>query len=234
MKSMRLCFLRSFMVLFIGIAFVSCDEPTLEIPFFQISQVSVYEKGPVRTHMTYGYRGLSEYQVYIDDSHACTSTVKYSSGNIYCVINDVAYDIKLSNTKGGTRAENITATNTKTGGRLYYVEYEYDDLGRIWRARIDGIGDRPAYTHYVYENNGITIDDVGTSYRIELSSEKNKGYVCNVLDYSNAPYTCSYVINPHLYYLNIYGTPVDILPYGYEISYSNGNISRVGHHTYKY
>ena len=233
-KSMRLFFTRSLLALTIGFALVSCDEGILEIPFYEFSKVSKHEKDSLCTHMSYGNKGLSEFKVYINDSYISTSLVRYAAGNIYCVIKGVAYDIKLSNTKGGIRAETITASEESTRARMYSVEYEFDHLGRLFRARINGVADRPVYTHYIYDNNGITIDDVGTSYRIDLSSEKNKGYVCNVLDYSGATFTCKYVINPNLYFLNIYGAPVETLPVGFEVSYDNNNLARVGNQTYEY
>jgi hypothetical protein len=231
---MRLFFTKSFLALFVGFAFVSCDEAILEIPYYPFSQVSKYEKDSLRTHMSYGIKGLSDISVYIDDSHISTSAVRYKTGSISCVINGFEYDIKLSNTKGGIRAEMITVSDAKTKARSYSVEYEYDHLSRLVLARINGVAEHPAYTHYIYDSNGITIDDAGTYFRIDLSSENNKGYVCNVLDYSNAHFTCTYVINPNLYFLNIYGTPVETLPVGHDVVYHNDNLSRVGNHSYEY
>ena len=231
---MRLFFKNILVALFIGFAFVSCDENILEIPYYEFSQVSRYEKDSLCTHMSYGNKGLSEFSVYINDSYISTSSVRYSAGNIYCVINERAYDIKLSNTKGGIRAEMITVLEEHTRARYYSVEYEYDHLGRLKLARINGVADQPVYTHYIYDSNGITVNDASTYYRIDFSSEKNQGYVCNVLDYSNAHFTCKYVIDPNLYFLNIYGAPVEFLPAGYDITYSDNNLSRVGNQTYEY
>ena len=235
MKSMRLLFTKGLLVLFAGVVFMSCEEASLEIPYYHFSKVTKYEKDSLRTHIAYGDKGLSEYKVYINDIHTYTSSVRHSPGKIYCVIDGVAYDIQLSNTKGGTRAESVRAINEHNGARLYYVEYEYNEQGRLWRARIDGVQDTPVFVHYWYENNSVVIDDVGKEYRVELSTEKNKGYVCNVMDYSNATYTCKYVVNPHLYFLNIYGAPIETLPSGRDVEYdSNDNLSRVGNYYYEY
>ena len=70
-------------------------------------------------------------------------------------------------------------------------------------------------------------------YEIQLGSEENTGHVYNVLGYAGAPLTTQYVFNPELYFLNIYGKPVDLLPQGMEVSRS-GNSMRIGQHYYEY
>jgi hypothetical protein len=80
----------------------------------------------------------------------------------------------------------------------------------------------------------MTIQEAGgRQYSIDLSNEENTGYVCNVFGYVNAPLTNQYVINPDLYFLNIYGKPIDKLPGGHEIVRS-GKTLRVGTHIYEY
>ena len=235
MKTVYLFFAKSLLFFFIGVMFVSCGEVSLEIPYYQFAQVSKYEKDSLRTHMRYNNEGLSGYDVYIHDSHVSSSSVRYSSGKIYCEINGISYDIKLSNTRGGIRAESVSATNS-SGARLYDVEYWYDDLGRLEKARVDGVASIPGYMHYEYEGNTIIIDDFGVEYRLELSSNENKGYVCNVLDYADAHFTSNYVINPNLYFLNIYGTPIDKLPHGHQVMHSDDNsrLVSVGKYSYEY
>jgi len=53
-----------------------------------------------------------------------------------------------------------------------------------------------------------------STYTLRLAPEKlrNTGYVCNVLRAVGAPLTNQYALNPDLYYLGIYGTPVKLLP----------------------
>jgi len=237
MSKVHLFFTRSLCLFIISLIIVSCNEASEPIPYVPIAKVSGYEKDSVRAHMRYGNLGLSTYDMYINDSHVSSSDVKYSPGSIYCVINGIAYSIKLSNSRGGVRAESVNATTTE-GSRLFYVEYWYDSLGRLDMARVDGVAEKPAYCHYSYEANSIIIDDFGTEYKLDLSSEENIGYVCNVIDYSGAPLTSTYIINPNLYFLNIYGTPSEKLPKGHTVTRSgsgdNMRLSRVGRYYYEY
>lgn len=234
MKKVCLFFTKSlFAVALTCVVFVGCDEGSLEIPSYQFSHVSKCERDSVKTLMTYGSKGLSEYNMYVYDNLVCKTNVSYSSSRISCTIHGVSYDIQLANTKGGARAESVMATVNKA--RLYSILYRYDTEGRLVQADIEGVADNVVYTHYKYDGNTIIIDDVGTEYRINLSSEDNIGYVCNVLDYADAPYTSKYVINPDLYFLNIYGTPVSKLPYGHDVVFCDGKkLSRVGKYYYEY
>lgn len=234
MKKVHLFFIKGLFVAFACVMFVGCDEGSLEIPNYQFSRVSKCERDSVKTLMTYGSKGLSEYSLLVNDALVCKASVGYSSSKIFCTINGISYDIQLSNTKGGARTEGVLAT--VNGARLYNTQYWYDGAGRLIKACIEGVGPQPVYTHYKYEEGCVVIDDVGTEYRINLSLEDNLGYVCNVLDYADAPYTSNYVINPDLYFLNIYGTPVAQLPYGHEIERCNNNLnlSRVGKYSYEY
>ena len=236
MKKMYLFCVRSLFVALVSVVLTGCGEQSLEIPYFKFANVSKYERDSIKTIVSYDRERVSEYNMYVSDSLVRKISVIYSLGSIHCVTDDVAYEISLSNTRGGMRAESINVTTVNGNARLYYIEYEYDDEGRLWRARLDGVDTHPIYNHYRYEGNTIIIDDAGTEYRVELSSEKNLGYVCNVLDYANAPITSKYIINPDLYFLNIYGAPVDRLPYGYDVTYTNNssNLSRVGKYYYEY
>ena len=236
MKNLHLFVIKGLLVAFSFTMFISCDEGSLEIPYYEFSRISKYERDSLKTFVTYGVNDrLSGYEIYIHDSLAYKSTVQYSYTTINCVIDDVLYNVQLSNTRGGLRAENMNAF-ASSGSRLYYVEYEYDDEGRLWRARLDGIDTKSIYSHYKYEGNTIIIDDAGTEYRLSLSSEENLGYVCNVLDYAEAPITSKYIINPDLYFLNIYGAPIEKLPYGHAVTRCNNgkNLSRVGKYFYEY
>lgn len=234
MKKVGLFLTKSMFAAMVCTVFVGCDESSLEIPYYEFSHVSKCERDSVKMLMTYGSQGLSEYSLYVNDDPVCQSIVRYSSSKIFCTIQDVSYDIQLANTRGGTRIESVLATVDKA--RLYNVVYRYDTEGRLVQADIEGVADEVVYTRYWYEENAIRIDDVGTEYRIDLSSDRNLGYVCNVLDYAGAPYTSKYVINPDLYFLNIYGTPIERLPYGFEIERCNNNqkLSRVGKYFYEY
>ena len=236
MKKKYLFIVKSLSVFFACIIFFSCEEKSIEVPYFQFSLVSKCERDSIKTIMTYNHDNrLSEFNMYLFDSFVCSTNVNYNAGTIQCVIKDVFYRIQLSNTRGGIRAESVTAS-LLNGSRLYYIEYEYDEEeGRLWRARLDGVDTQSIYNHYVYEGNTIIIDDAGIEYRLNLSSEENTGYVCNVLDYAGAPITSQYIINPDLYFLNIYGTPIKNLPSGQEIKrYSNKNLSQVGKYYYEY
>ena len=233
MNKIHLFFTKSLFLFFVSVILVSCGEGSIEVPYVPVAKVSSYEKDSVRTLMGYGEKGLSTYDVYINDAKVSSSAVSYSAGKIYCMIDGIAYDINLHNTRGGIRVETVHAA-TPEGARLFNVEYWYDAEGRLEMARVDGVATIPIYCHYKYENNTITVDDFGTDYILNLSSEKNIGYVCNVLDFSNAPITSTYVINPNLYFLNIYGVPVENLPAGQTVELSGNNLSRVGNYYYKY
>ena len=226
-------FIKSLLVIVACISLFSCEEKSIEIPYYPFSHVSICERDSIKTIMSYGLDNrLSGYDIYMHDSYLCRASIKYTASSIYCVIDDLAYNIQLFNTRGGLRAENIRVS-TLSGSLLYYLTYEYDDEGRVWRVRLDGVGYKSIYNHYTYEGNTIIIDDAGIEYRLELSSEENTGYVCNVLDCAEAPITSQYVINPYLYFLNIYGTPIKNLPSKHEVKrYSNKNVSHVGEKYY--
>ena len=236
MKNKYSFFTKCLVIALFFITFLGCEEKSMEIPYYEFSLVSKYKKESIVAFMDYNSDNrLSEFNIYVNESSIGRSPVKYTSSYISCTINDVMYHIQLSNTRGGIRAESVRVS-TLEGVRLYYIEYWYDDAGRVNKARLDGIDIMPIWNHYKYEGNTIIIDDAGTEYRLELSSEENLGYVCNVLDYANAPITSNYIFNPYLYFLKIYGTPVNMLPSGQEIVHCNNNknLSRVGKHYYEY
>ena len=226
-------FIKSLMVICGCILLLGCEEKSVEIEYYPISKVSKYGRDTNMTNISYGSDNrISGYNIYVKDSYAYSASVRYGSGSIYYTANNLVYNIQLSNTRGGIRAESIRVA-TLEGAALYLIEYEYDDEGRMWRVRLNGIGPEPIYNHYKYEGNTIIIDDAGTEYRLQLSSEDNTGFVCNVLDFAGAPYTSQYVINPDLYFLNIYGAPIKYLPAGTDVKrYSNSNLSHVGEKYY--
>ncbi|MDR2914323.1 MAG: hypothetical protein LBV74_05775 [Tannerella sp.] len=232
MKKINLFFMKSLLMAFACVMFAGCDESSLELPYYPLAQVSMCERDSVKTLMTYGGQGVSEYSLLEHGSLICTANVRYSASNIHCTIKGISYDIKLANTKGACRVEEVLAKIN--GAQLYRVLYFYDESGRLKQASIEGVSTQQVYTHYTYEGNTIIIDDVGIEYKIELSSEDNTGNVCNVLDYADAPYTSNYVINPDLYFLNIYGTPVSKLPRGHEVAFNKEKLSRVGKYYYEY
>jgi len=229
-------FIKGLVLVVACIIFNSCEEQSQEIEYFPFTQVSKCERDSIRTNLAYNSDDrLSGFSTYVFDSYVFSGNVRYSSGSIYCTVGEVAYSIQLSNTRGGIRAESIKVT-TLSGSLLYFLEYAYHEDGRLKMARLDGVDPyQPIFCNYKYEGNTIIIDDAGTEYRLELSSEENSGYVCNVLDYAEAPITSQYIINPDLYFLNIYGTPIKYLPVGHEVKrYSNKALSRVGRYSYEY
>jgi hypothetical protein len=219
---------------FVGMMFVGCDEGSLEIPYYQFSKISKCERDSIKTLMQYGDRGLSRFEVLVHDNQVSVSYVSYTTSAIHCTIRDISYNIHLDNTRGGTRAEFVQAN--KGNSELYSIEYTYDDLSRLSLAKIQGVGEAVVYVSYQYEDKAVVINDAGTRFRIELSSGKNVGYVCNVLDFADAYYTSKYVIHPDLYYLNIYGAPVEWLPSGHEVTFceNNTDIAQVGKYFYEY
>jgi hypothetical protein len=186
--------------------------------------------------MSYGDFGVSAYSLYINGIFKSNTTVRYSGGLIHCTINGIQYEIQLSNTIGGSRIESVAVTTN--GARLYNVAYTFNASNRLIIARVDGVAERSVYIDYIYEGNSIIIkerDRDEREYRIELSTDDNLGNVCNVLDFSEHQLTSNYVINPDLYYLNIYGAPIAKLPQGCLISRTNNNkLERVGKYLYEY
>lgn len=235
MKKKHFIFMNCLCLAITSVLFISsCDEGSLEIPFYEFSKVSKCERDSIKTLMTYNNKELSQYEVLVYDNLVCNGYVSYTTTTISCSIKGIDYKIHYDNTRGGFRAETVKAY--KDGALFYEVEYEYDTQGRLWRARLGGVEHVQVFAHYTYEEDAIVIDDVGTPFRIELSSRENIGYVCNVLDYADAPYTSTYIINPDLYFLNIYGAPVKRLPAGnvVEMCAENKQITRVGKYTYEY
>ncbi|MDO4704568.1 hypothetical protein [Tannerella sp.] len=138
----------------------------------------------------------------------------------------------------------------KDGNLYVQLKYHYDGGGYL--SRVEVLNKRSVvYFRYNYLNaenrsNSVTIieEPEGRYYTVRLSSRKieNKGYICNVLRYAGAPLTNEAIINPDLYYLGIYGTPVKYLPdvpiesgsYRDAKGDVHGVYSRVGHYQYFY
>jgi len=217
--------------------FFSCDDETIEIPYFPFAQVTKCDRDSISMVMGYSNVGLSEFNLYENDSFVGRSFVRYTPSQILCTIKGIDYTIQLSNTKGVYRIESLEA---KVGNVLwYYVQYWFDAENRLIAARVDGsdIADQnrlsSVYVSYKYVDNTIETSDGGF---LELSSEDNLGYVCNVLDFAGSPHTSKYVINPDLYFLNIYGSPILKLPKGQAIRYTDNNqkLQSVGKYKYTY
>ena len=234
MKKVRLFFIQSLITTFVCCVFYGCEKSSEIIPIYKISQVAKCERDSVKTYMSHnGLGSVSEYNLYISDLFVCKANVNHVPSGIVCSIRGIEYSIKWDATIGGSRAASVTATFEN---KLHHrVEYFYDSEGRLKMALVEVPGEADLrWIHYVYKESSIVIDDAGLDYEIRLSSEENTGFVCNVLDYSNAFYTSNYVINPDLYFLNIYGKPIEYLPYGQAVSRSNNNIIRVGKYYYEY
>jgi len=111
------------------------------------------------------------------------------------------------------------------------IEYQYNSAGYLSWAKVERKGvETPSSVWFNYpdwsnaNDNTITIEEYPgpKTYRIQLAVNQygpkagtrmqNIGYVCDVLRFANAPLTNEYIINPDLYYLGIYGTPVKYLP----------------------
>ena len=237
MKKLGFYFNKILIAISVCAVFFSCDDETIEIPYYSFAKVTKCERDSISMVMAYGNAGLSEYNLYENDAFVGRSYVRYTPSQIMCTIKGIDYRIQLSNTKGVARIESLEA---KIGNVLwYYVQYWFDADNRLIAARVDGsdLADknelRSVYVSYKYVGNTIEISDGGY---LELSSADNLGYVCNVLDFANSPHTSKYVINPDLYFLNIYGTPIFKLPQGQEIRYTNNNqhLSSVGKYQYEY
>jgi hypothetical protein len=229
MKRMKLFFTKSLTMAFVVFFIVSCDEKGLEIPIYEMLPVSRYERDTLNTLITYDNGRITGYKLHVRDALVSETTVAYKPSGIYCSLNGISYEIKLDHTIGGSRVEYLRA---HIDNMLYYeVRYRYDDEGRLSSAEINAQGG-PYYTSYRYHESSVEIIDEGI-FEIPLGNEENTGHVFNVLDHANAFLTSNYVINPELYFLNIYGKPVGKLPHGSVIERS-GNTLRVGKHYYEY
>lgn len=97
------------------------------------------------------------------------------------------------------------------------VEYRYDDAsGYLQYVHLERPGEERVTIYYTYpdENGGLTIREGSSVYKIRMTKDKlsNEGYICNVFSHTKAPLTNQYVINPDLYYMGVYGTPIKYLP----------------------
>ena len=237
MKKLSLYCIKKLIAISICAVFFSCDDETIEIPYFSFAKVTKCERDSISMIMGYSNVGLSEYNLYENDAFVGRSFVRYTPSEILCSIKGIDYRIQLGNTRGVYRIESLEA---KVGNVLwYYVQYWFDDENRLSLARVDGSDlINPNQLHsvfiaYKYVGNTIEISDGGF---LELSSADNLGYVCNMLDFAGSPHTSKYVINPDLYFLNIYGSPILKLPKGQEVRYTsnNQNLLSVGKYQYAY
>jgi hypothetical protein len=233
MKKVELFFIKSLLVVFVCFSVIACNESSERVSFYYMAPVSKYEKETMRTDMYHDGRNVNEYNLFIEDSLTCKANVAYRADGIICRLNDIHYHIQPDNVLGATRVRMIIAT--KPDGLYHETEYYYDANERLGHAVISapGVPGSPFHVYFVYYDSHIVIQEPGGEYRIDLCDEENTGYVCNVLSFAEAPLTSQYIINPDLYFLNIYGRPVDKLPNGHEIVRSEKTL-RVGKHSYKY
>ena len=236
MKKLSLLMIKSLLMVITGVMFMSCEEESLPVTYYPISKVSRLERDSIVTLMIYGNSGLSEYNMYINNALAYKGSVWYTPSSIKCLMDGIQYDFQLANTKGVSRVESLTAS--RGNAKLYNVQYWFEDPeGRVSLARVDGIEGIPAYISYKYEGNKIFIKERALDFTIELSSDDNLGYVCNVMDFAQGAYlTSQYVFNSDFYFLNIFGTPINKLPLGqeFEVSEDNQRLLRVGKFSYEY
>lgn len=222
---------------FVCFFIISCDESGPEIPVYDMSFVSKYERGETTTLMFHDNRKITGYEVYQgkspNDLLIYKADVIYKTGSIHCTLDGINYMVQFDNTTGGSRVRELSASIENA---LYYkVVYFYDDQGRLSSTEINVAhegGNNIYYTRYEYSESSIKIMDDGI-YEIPLGDEENTGYVFNVLGHAEAPLTSKYVFNPELYFLNIYGKPVEKLPLGATITRS-ANSMRIGQHYYEY
>jgi hypothetical protein len=238
MKKIQKTVLKLSIISLAAVTILSCEEGGSEIPFIRIEHVKEFTRDSLRTYMEYGgeYDRPMLIQYQVEDVIRSNSGILYTSLGMTCTIDALTYNIKLQ-LNGGSRALEISANIGNSV--VYYVEYYYDVSGRLYQAKII----RPAegseeWVSYQYNADNIEINENGRAlYSIPLSTEENTGYVCNAYAFTEAPLTNRYVINPDLYFLGIYGIPVEKLPAGQIIERVGSNdsrISRVGKYYYKY
>jgi hypothetical protein len=233
MKKIELFFIKSLIVAVVFLSVTACNEMSEKISFYEMSPVSVFEREALRTVMYHNGRTVSKFELYEDNTLTCIANVSYRADGIICTLNGIQYHIQPDNVLGATRAKIITAHK----GSGFYFETEYFYINeRLAYAEVNApeVPESPFRVNFFYDDSLITIQEVGgRQYSTALCNEKNTGYACNVFEYVNAPLTNQYVINPDLYFLNIYGKPIDKLPDGHVIMRS-GKTLRVGTHIYEY
>jgi hypothetical protein len=233
MKKVKLFFIKSLMAVFVCYAMTACNESAERVSFYDMHPVSRYERGSLRTMMSHNERrNVNKYELYEEDSLTCVAHVAYRADGIICTLNDIQYHVQPDNVLGATRVRMVTAN--KDGALHHEAEYfYYNERLAYVRVNAPGVPESPFQVNFYYDNEQVTIQEPGGSYTMDLSSEENTGYACNVLGCLEAPLTNRYVIHPELYFLNIYGRPIDKLPGGHEIIRSDKTLS-VGTHTYEY
>lgn len=229
MKKVNFFLVKSLIMALVCFSVIACEKASERVTYYPISPVSKHETETTRTLMSHDNESkVREFKLYEEDNLTCTANVAYRADGIICTLNGIQYHIEPDNILGSTRAKKITAT--QDGALCYEVEYSYTDE-RLTSAMISAQGG-PYYTSYTYYDSYIIINDIN-EYKLELCEEENTGNVCNVLGYAETTLTTQYVINPALYFLNIYGKPVEKLPHGCEITRS-GKTMRVGKNLYEY
>ena len=229
---------------FVIVTFNGCQDGGNEyIPFVKFGQVTEFTREDYHTYMAYGdmYGRISQYVYQVGQNVISNSNVVYTSSGFTCLIDSFMYDVILTITTGGARASSMSVYS---GNAIYfYVEYQYDEIGRLHLAKLIRPGDSNGkgseiWISYTYTENSITIKEGQAFYEISLSdTEENTEYVCNIFAFSDAPLTTTYIINPELYFLNIYGMPIGKLPAGQavdRVSNTDLRLSRVGKYYYKY
>jgi len=102
------------------------------------------------------------------------------------------------------------------------LNYSYDYAGYVSKVEIPNMEAKILFKYHYRDQsnyaNSVSITEIRktdtVTYTMQLAPGKlrNTGFVCNVLRCVGAPLTNQYVLNPDLYYLGIYGTPVKLLP----------------------
>ena len=235
MKKKSALLVKSVLAIFMCWMLVGCERESEPITFYPIAKVSKFERDSYTTILKYGNFGLSEYDVFINNTLAYSGGIYYKPSSIIIKLDGVQYDFQLGNTKGVSRVETVTAS--VGNAKLYHIQYWFEDPeGRISLARVDGVDGESNYVLFKYEDNNIIVSEKGIDHIIELSSSENLGNVCNVMGLAGPELTSKYVFHPDFYFLNIYGTPMNRLPLGQEIvrSADNQQLLRVGKYTYEY
>ncbi|MDR2145265.1 MAG: hypothetical protein LBE91_02230 [Tannerella sp.] len=244
MKKVRKGIVKLFMAILAVVTFNACeDQSGNDIPSIKLGKVTEFARDDYRTHILYGdmYGRISEYAFQVGEKIIDKSNVVYTSSGMACRIDTITYDLQLSIARGGARISELRAYIGRA--IYYYVEYQYDELGRLHLAKLERPADNEGkgsalWISYTYTENNIEINEGGYIYNIPLSeTEKNSEYVCNVFMFASPSLTSTYIINPELYFLNIYGVQVDKLPAGETVRRmgdTDDRLASVGKYNYKY
>ncbi|MDR0349722.1 MAG: hypothetical protein LBH90_09570 [Tannerella sp.] len=179
------------------------------------ARIASYKKGIVTYQDNGLVKDITWGNIHPEIRYSEVITYKYDSLSSKIAFNNNSFAEVIENYNKGKLESIARYRYFKSTGYLNYVILERagkEPVTIYFKYPKDG--DSGEYGDYPTVGGGIIIIEGDNHYKINLAIQKieNKGYVCNVLQYANAPLTNKYIINPDLYYMGVYGVPIKYLP----------------------